>query len=205
MGGAVGALASFPLSSVFLPGRCRDVRPTAQFLFFVSPKKRNQKKGDPGVCDPAAAQRGTLRCSRQSGSAQTRLTPQTCADLHPPAAALLGTATREWGAECRRPVRLRIFRLLGLGFRVPLWLCRGAQERADQEGRMSEPAGRVCGPPARSEHRRLPRRSRGHRHQGRLFFGDFLLAKQKKVTALPGAYPGTNHACSARTLRKSTP
>jgi len=24
----------------------------------------------------------------------------------------------------------------------------------------------------------------------RLFFGDFLLAKQKKVTALPGAHPG---------------
>jgi hypothetical protein len=25
----------------------------------------------------------------------------------------------------------------------------------------------------------------------RLFFGDFLLAPQKKVTALPGAHPGT--------------
>ena len=36
----------------------------------------------------------------------------------------------------------------------------------------------------------MPRRSRGHRHQGRLFFGDFLLAKQKKVTALPGEHPG---------------
>jgi len=31
---------------------------------------------------------------------------------------------------------------------------------------------------------------RGHAQQGRLFFAYFLLAKQKKVSAPPGAYPG---------------
>ena len=73
-----------------------------------------------------------------------------------------------------------------LGVRVPLWLCRGAQTGPEQGLRMSEPAGRVCADPGPVEHRRLPRQRRGHRHQGRLFFGDFLLAKQKKVTRTPG-------------------
>ncbi|WP_156404511.1 hypothetical protein [Curvibacter sp. PAE-UM] len=49
----------------------------------------------------------------------------------------------------------------------------------------------------RSEFARTPlrpsnaayRRSRAT-NPARLFFGDFLLAKQKKVTALPGAHPG---------------
>jgi hypothetical protein len=33
----------------------------------------------------------------------------------------------------------------------------------------------------------------------RLFFGDFLLAKQKKVTALSGAYPDTSRARRRKT------
>ena len=38
----------------------------------------------------------------------------------------------------------------------------------------------------------LPRsEAQGSQTGGRLFFGDFLLAKQKKVTAPPGAHPGT--------------
>ncbi|MDZ4075284.1 MAG: hypothetical protein U1E04_11115, partial [Hylemonella sp.] len=34
-----------------------------------------------------------------------------------------------------------------------------------------------------------PAHSAGTTHPARLFFGDFLLAKQKKVTALSGAHP----------------
>ncbi|WP_157891353.1 hypothetical protein [Acidovorax sp. GW101-3H11] len=47
--------------------------------------------------------------------------------------------------------------------------------------------------------------------QGRLFFGDFLLAKQKKATAPPGAHPGLRpepkHACQTSTprLRQAQP
>ncbi len=166
--------------------------PAGEVLFFASPKKSTQKKCDPGVCDPVAAQRGNLRCSRQAGAAQTRCA-QTCASLDPPAAALLGTATRvvetkhqiQQGRGMVRPCGVRL-----LGVRVPLCMCRGVETGPDQGLRMFEPVGRVCADPGPVEHRRLPRRSRGHRHQGRLFFGDFLLAKQKKVTALPGAYPG---------------
>ena len=39
-------------------------RPAREVLFFASPKKSTQKKGDPAVCVPAAARRGNLRCSR---------------------------------------------------------------------------------------------------------------------------------------------
>ncbi len=61
---------------------------------------------------------------------------------------------------------------------------------------------RIClngAPQARSElcgtpHARAPQVARseakGHGQQGRLFFAYFLLAKQKKVSAPPGAHPG---------------
>ena len=39
-------------------------RPAGEVLFFASPKKSTQKKGDPAVCVPCASLRGNLRCSR---------------------------------------------------------------------------------------------------------------------------------------------
>ena len=36
-------------------------------------------------------------------------------------------------------------------------------------------------------------KAEGHGQRGRLFFGYFLLARQKKVTAPPGAHPGQRH------------
>jgi len=56
--------------------------------------------------------------------------------------------------------------------------------------------------PARSEFHGAPHarasqvarsEAKGHGQQGRLFFAYFLLAKQKKVSAPPGAYPGQPH------------
>ena len=38
-------------------------RPACESLSFASPKERNQRKGDPAVCDPCASLRGNLRCS----------------------------------------------------------------------------------------------------------------------------------------------
>ena len=54
----------------------------------------------------------------------------------------------------------------------------------------------------------LPRsEAQGSQTGGRLFFGDFLLAKQKKVTAPPGAHPGTRpwHRHAERLASKSHP
>ena len=42
--------------------------------------------------------------------------------------------------------------------------------------------------PTQAEQRSVPE---GPTNPARLFFGDFLLAKQKKVTALSGAHPDT--------------
>ena len=77
---------------------------------------------------------------------------------------------------------------------TPLCMRRGAQRPADQGSRLSErsAAQRVR---ARPRWTRAPQVARseaqGRRQRGRLFFGDFLLAKQKKVTAPPGAPPGS--------------
>ena len=45
-------------------GGSRDFAPAGEVLFFASPKKSTQKKGDPTVCVPCASLRGNLRCSR---------------------------------------------------------------------------------------------------------------------------------------------
>ena len=187
-------LLSFPLSSVLgLRGR-PGLAPAGEALFFASPKKSTQKKGEPDSSALRCAP-GTLRCSGSAGSAETRPAgSDICASFSaaPCATRLLITAgrtqyhpQRQQGRATARPCGARL-----LGCRVPLCMCRGAETGPDEGLRMFEPAGRVCADPGPVEHRRLPRQSRGHRHQGRLFFGDFLLAKQKKVTALPGAHPG---------------
>ena len=88
---------------------------------------------------------------------------------------------------------------------------------------------RVCpngAPQARSELRGAPRKrpdaglprseAQGSQTEGRLFFGDFLLAKQKKVTAPPGAHPGLrplqkhsinykNNSYQRRPINRQTP
>ena len=89
--------------------------------------------------------------------------------------------------------------LFGCSAPHPLCMRRGAQRPADQGSRLSErsAAQRVR---ARPRWTRAPQVARsaaqGRRQRGRLFFGDFLwaghpVAKQKKVTAPPGAPPGS--------------
>ena len=74
----------------------------------------------------------------------------------------------------------------------PFWLCRGAQRRADQgcaclsEASLRRPRPTRAPQVARSE-------AEGHSQQGRLSFGYFSLAKQRKVARLPGRDP----ACHA--------
>ena len=48
-------------------------RPACESLSFASPKERNQRKGDPTVCVPAAARRGNLWCSGLAGSRSNSL------------------------------------------------------------------------------------------------------------------------------------
>ncbi len=71
----------------------------------------------------------------------------------------------------------------------PLCLRRGAQLQADQGCALFEPQASLRGPRLKRAPQAARSAAQGRRHQGRLFFGDFLLVKQKKVTrcrATPG-------------------
>jgi hypothetical protein len=146
----------------------------------------------------------TLRCSRQAGSAELALRAQTSALLFPPPAALLSSSqggpksqyttarfASQWLKGDGSPRRLAQPNEPSAG--VCSWGPRGrrraAQGKTDQEVQMSEPAGRVSELPVLSEQRRAVPVPRDRRIRGRLFFAYFLLAKQKKVSALSGAYP----------------
>ncbi len=202
---------SLRFSGVFGSAALPGLAPAGEVLSFASPKESTQRKGEPGSSSLRCAT-GTLRCSASAGSAETRPAgSDICTSFSAPACATR-LLSRQWGTgdpnqnqkqqgrAMARPCGVRLS-----DFRVPLCLCRGAQAGPEKGLRMSEPAGRVCADPGPVEHRRLPRRSRGHRHQGRLFFGDFLLAKQKKVTALPGAYPGKAPHARATPKARSLP
>ncbi len=189
---------------VTLPG----LAPAGDSLSLASPRESKQREGEPGASSLCCAQ-GTLRCSASAGSAETRPTgSDICASLSAGACATR-LRTRRWGAENQYPTPKQQGRAMArpcgarlFGCSPPLWLCREAQRQADQETRMSEPGGRVCAAPAWREHRRLPRRSRGHRHQGRLSFGYFALAKQRKVPRPPGRDPAS-HARANSSQRKA--
>ena len=149
---------------------------------------------------------GNLRCSQQAGSLQTRLSPQTCNLLHPPAAALLGTHTRVGEGASPR------FALVGdSGSPLPLRWCKApaaapvpaphpcgcAEQR--REARIKRdaclsPQGEFAARPRFASSAGCPGAAhRGRRHQGRLLFAYFLLAKQEKVSRPPGRDP----ACHA--------
>jgi len=221
-------------------GGGRDVRPAAHLLFFASPKKSRQKKGDPQSATPALRCGADLR--RRAGGVRggTRCAPAALRSNIPresdhEASASFGAAATpparrrrrshrgesETGHRCARPLTLLPLPLgegwgegiWGRAQRWPEWSrtpSARAEERRAWGGRVQRSmhalrALTCCGclngaPQARSEFRSTApgpstagcpaAQRRGHAQWGRLFFGPFLLAKQKKGTAPPGAYPG---------------
>ena len=113
------------------------------------------------------------------------------ASLGPVCAARGACARAVWAERSNGPDGCWLF---GCSAPHPLCMRRGAQRPADQGSRLSErsAAQRVR---ARPRWTRAPQVARseaqGRRQWGRLFFAYFLLAKQKKVTAPPGALPGS--------------
>ena len=85
---------------------------------------------------------------------------------------------------------------------VPSACAEEHRRRRVRAGDCLSPQGEFEPDPAGFEHRRLPRRSRGRRQQGRLSFAYFSLAKQRKVSALSGAHP--DKLQSPRKLTPST-
>ena len=222
--------------------------PAGEALFFASPKKSTQKKGDPMVWEflwsepqfagpsarPAGAVQSTaakwvsdpnnsnLRCSTKAGSRSNSPSAQTIASPDPLLPALLGPARRVEGTNTDEGRRGRALGVLsGNRSRIrfqshPPSGC--AEERRARRIRASDclsaasssltpagpsTAGLSCwgqtpislrciasdpqGEPKAWRIGALTPKTR--RQRGRLFFGDFLLAKQKKVTcrrATPG-------------------
>jgi len=190
-----------PVEAVF-PSRVGGVPtsrglPGGNSLFFVSPKKRKQKKGDPAVCDPCAALRGNLRCSVQPGPGSNSLRSDNRPSLS------------VWPCAPRRSQKGGGS---GFGFGFAIGLRQGRAKRVlaspnpfgvphplgwAEERRQKRIRARDCLSRRRVRARprfcRAPQVARseaqGPRLSGRLFFGDFLLATQKKVTcrrATPG-------------------
>ena len=161
-------------------------------LSFASPKESKQRKGDPRV----SAGRCPVPCAtRQSG----RLAKLACgsdnASRQPPdslrcSAPLMGTREASWNDGSAQEGRCAFlnarldtakneyFRFFRDAFRVPM---EGAEQRRNAGGSrlaLSEPQASLASRPAFRVAQGTPK---GRRPWGRLFFGYFLLAKQKKV------------------------
>ena len=111
-------------------------RPAGEVLFFASPKKSTQKKGDPAVCVPCADATGQPAVLG-FGGVSLELAPfhfaQTIASPHPPNPALLGASRGARGAEQPHGPLLRSAQLAqrvalaparrGRAQQWPEWLC----------------------------------------------------------------------------------
>ena len=126
------------------------------------------------------------RCARPPGSQALR------AALARPSAAMARVLSNPFWLRLRRGV-------CGVGMRVAARMLRPLTRRGCPNG-AAQQRSEFHGAPRKRPDAGLPRSAaQGPQTVGRLFFGDFLLAKQKKVTAPPGAHPGqhtsakTNH------------
>ena len=139
----------------------------------------------------AASRGGTAETSEQPHGPLLRSAPVV------PRVALAPACARPSAAMARGVVRLR----------VPFCACREAQGRgcvrvpqdtrtsctdSPQLFERSAPArSEFCGAPPDRASQVARSAAKGHAQQGRFLFGDFLLARQEKVTAPPGAHPGS--------------
>jgi len=172
-----------------LPG----LAPAGEVLSFASPKESTQRKGEPGASSLRCAQ-GTLRCSDRAGGPQTR---PAGSDMRPSSSArscATRLRTRRWGGEYKRQQ--------GRAMARPCWVMAVGSRRFGSLCRVAGLSSAAAGGSGRalferSEFSPTPPDASSARNRvaaltsARLLFAYFLLAKQEKVSALPGAYPGT--------------
>ena len=189
-------LLSFPLLHVLGAAALPGLAPAGEGLVFASPKKSTQKKGEPGSSSLRYAT-GTLRCSARAGSAETRPAgSDICTSFSALACATrLRTRQRGTGYQNQRPqgramARPCGVRFLGSGCRLLGSPCRVAglsSAAAGGSGRALFERSEFSPTPPDASSARNPE---GALTSARLLFAYFLLAKQEKVSALPGAHPG---------------
>jgi len=194
--------------------------PGGNSLFFASPKKSKQKKGDPTCCvpslrygQPAVLGPAGVSCKLASlRQARALIRLALCSSAHPEGGGDRNTKQpnantgylNKQGLAVASPCLSWSSLDFCLRFPIPLpiapsWLGRGAQRQADQGWHLFEPKASLCQTPLDSSTAGCPKRSAGTQTAGRLFFGDFLLAKQKKVTcrrAIPGQQPSAKSAAT---------
>jgi len=153
--------------------------PAGDSLSLASPKESKQREGDPMVwVPPLRSESLALIRFRLRSSAQ----PDRWGKKY----------ECEFGeARTRKARPRRSPNPAPLPSPPPFCLRRGAQGQTDQDGRLSEPKASSSPAPAGPSTAGCSRSvsEGGRRQQGRLFFGDFLLARQKKVSsrrATPG-------------------
>ena len=197
----------------FVASRVSARRPI--YFLLLRQKKVAQEKATRVLVSLRCA-KGNLRCSQQAGSLQTRLSPQTCNLLYPPVAALLGTRTREGGAEDQYQVT-RSEHIAGLsGSPVPSWRwckasaaapgipapvpipCGCAEQRSEARIKRDaclSPQGEFAARPRFASSAGCPAaQRRGRKHQGRLSLAYVSLAKQRKVSRPPGRDPASTES-----------
>ena len=181
-----------------------SARQPSHFLLLAQ-EKVTKEKGTPNPAAPA----GLLCAARSSREVQKlALRAQTSELLDPSCPALLDASHGDPKSQHQRTARLAapnvavMSTLSTKAMRSEPWCIGllGPLRRAEQRsGRWIKK--RRCLSPYSGEFcaSRLPRAAQGSpgtpgpRNRGRLFFAYFLLAKQKKVSALSGAYPDAVH------------
>ncbi len=198
-------------------------------LSFASPKESKQRKGDPTCCvpplrcgqpavlGPAGVSLNSLRsnnaipdpsgpallgASRRGGEKEYRTAKQP-SPQQPKRRPRIPEETRTRHGES-----LLVFVLVSLSsLPLPIAPCGCAEERRLRRIRdrdcLSEASSSET-PPEPSTAGCPVAKRRGRSNQGRLFFGDFLLAKQKKVTCSRATPGQRNSAKTTPTKTKAT-
>jgi hypothetical protein len=206
------------------------------FLCFAkekSPKERRPRflgPGNTGAALRCSREPGSAELARVRAQTTALLDPPPAALL---SSSQGGPKSQYISARCASP-GLRKWgspqffaqpneRSAGVGSWGPRWRRPAAQGKTDQEVQMFEPAGRVSELPGLTEQRRAVPVPRDRRIRGRLWcvrnlaspsehtpssrpFGDFSLAKQRKVTVLSGTHPDAvqrNERVSSNTAQRA--
>jgi hypothetical protein len=196
------------LSSFDAPRRV--VGPAAESLSLACPRESNQREGHPESGGPGVP--GLLCAARARREVQKlALRAQTSELLDPSCPALLDASHGDPKSQHQQSARLATPNIAamrsepkGIGFWAPLRRAEQRSGRRIKKRRCLSPKGEFCAS-------RLPRAAQGRpgtpgpRNRGRLSFGDFSLAKQRKVTALSCAYPDAVHRMMDKKHRGTQP
>jgi len=162
--------------------------PAGEVLFFASPKQSTQKKGEPDSSALRARCVAQLRRGARKLAALKHARPLIRRSLRysPPHN---GGENRAQYPTPQGRAMARPCLHSGCSVSNAVMRRRVAQGQTDQGWRCLSAASLAR--PRLTRATQLTRASRGATNPARLLFGDFLLAKQEKVTALSGAHPDT--------------